>query len=150
VKYRTDGLCPMCLLRPTDRARGGYCGECKNVCNKAWYRTHKGQVAHSGRRLREQKKIELGLQRRHKKCGLSHEEQLLRFAAQGEHCAVCDMKLVLLGRIGQANTAHLDHNHATGLVREFLCSKCNRGLGMCDDESHRLQSAAQYLKKWSA
>ena len=55
------------------------------------------------------------------------------------HCAICNgesrRKLVL------------DHCHATGKLRGFLCSPCNTGLGMFKDKPEVLLAAAEYLAK---
>jgi hypothetical protein len=39
-----------------------------------------------------------------------------------------------------------DHNHATGLFRGWLCSKCNRTLGLVNDDPKILIALANYLK----
>lgn len=53
-------------------------------------------------------------------------------------CPICD-------REGQP--MHLDHNHNTGAVRGFLCSRCNTGLGLFCDNPRLLRSAVNYLEK---
>ena len=42
---------------------------------------------------------------------------------------------------------HLDHNHVTGKLREFLCNPCNRGLGYLQDDPMILMKAIEYLDK---
>jgi hypothetical protein len=59
------------------------------------------------------------------------------YILQGGHCALCPRHLVL----------HVDHSHKTGAVRGLLCNKCNRGLGMLNDDITILTAAIEYLKK---
>lgn len=41
---------------------------------------------------------------------------------------------------------HLDHDHATGAFRGWLCSKCNKGLGLFGDTLVGVLRAAGYLR----
>jgi Recombination endonuclease VII len=41
----------------------------------------------------------------------------------------------------------LDHDHKTGKLRGFLCSRCNVTLGKCDDDIKILQKMILYLTR---
>ncbi len=55
---------------------------------------------------------------------------------QGGVCALCRT----------APAAHVDHDHATGGVRELLCFNCNGGLGQFKDDPALLRAAARYVE----
>lgn len=50
-------------------------------------------------------------------------------------CWICGSKVRLC----------IDHNHETGNVRGLLCTKCNTGLGMFEDNPVKLERAIEYL-----
>lgn len=60
--------------------------------------------------------------------------------AQNGGCKVC--RTPLLG--GQQT--HVDHCHATGVVRGILCSRCNTAIGLLDDSPERAVALAEYLR----
>jgi hypothetical protein len=39
----------------------------------------------------------------------------------------------------------VDHCHNTGVFRGILCNKCNRGIGLLEDDPARCRAAASYL-----
>ena len=53
-------------------------------------------------------------------------------------CAICGSP------IGYADS--VDHNHDTGKVRGILCTKCNRALGLFQDDAKLLSRAIDYLE----
>lgn len=58
--------------------------------------------------------------------------------AQDNACAICGAPFV--------DTPHIDHDHATGLVRGLLCMRCNTGIGLLQDDPERCRAAAAYLE----
>lgn len=61
-----------------------------------------------------------------------------RLNAQDGLCKIC---LV-------SPATHLDHNHATGLVRSLLCGECNRALGLMREDRNRILRMVRYLELW--
>lgn len=67
--------------------------------------------------------------------GITPEQYERMVIEQDGKCAICEEKQPLL----------VDHDHRTGKLRKLLCRKCNSLLGMCDDNTDKLQKAAAYL-----
>lgn len=68
------------------------------------------------------------------------------FAEQEGRCAVCRRTPEEVGGTTKAALSlQLDHNHATGKVRGFLCRHCNSALGLAGDDPERLIALASYL-----
>jgi hypothetical protein len=72
--------------------------------------------------------------------GLSKEELDVLLQQHGV-CAIC--KRSNWGPKGP----QVDHDHATGAVREILCTNCNTGLGRFKDNPEALRAAAEYLER---
>lgn len=72
---------------------------------------------------------------------MSTEEYEQKLRAQDSKCKICRADLPTTGFF-----THLDHNHTTGKIRDFLCTNCNRGLGHFQDNKELLMKAAAYLE----
>ena len=66
-------------------------------------------------------------------------------AAQGGTCAICQGPPT--GRGAKNGFYYVDHDHATGNIRELLCHNCNQLLGCAKDDSGIVQRAMNYLLK---
>ena len=68
-------------------------------------------------------------------------------------CAICSVGLTNVeidnDSKNKSNTACIDHCHISGAVRGILCSRCNKGLGMFDDNIAHLLMCIQYLNSYS-
>ena len=86
-----------------------------------------------------------GIERRSKfktQYGITPEEYDIMLEKQGGGCAICGVNKP------SDRTTHfaVDHCHTTGTVRGLLCTKCNRGLGLFNDDTIRIEQAVKYLK----
>ncbi len=88
------------------------------------------------RQKENQKKLKLS-----KRYGISVETLDLMYVAQQFRCAICAVEEWAVG------TLHVDHDHRTNEVRSLLCKRCNIALGYFDDDPHRLEIAASYLRR---
>ena len=76
------------------------------------------------------------------KYGITAEEYEGKLASQNFACAICGVKLPKSG-----HRTHLDHCHKTGILRAFLCTNCNRGIGHFKESIDFLMEAVEYLKR---
>lgn len=70
---------------------------------------------------------------------LEHYNKLLK--QQKQKCAICRKPPA-----SKNKSLGVDHCHKTGKIRGLLCDKCNRGLGLFDDNIKLLEKAKKYLK----
>jgi hypothetical protein len=75
--------------------------------------------------------------------GVTKQQFFSMLDAQGNACAICRKTLDLT----KQRAVHVDHNHATGVVRELLCPDCNKGLGCYHDSPALLRAAADYAER---
>lgn len=68
----------------------------------------------------------------------------LMFRKQNGRCAICEQ--IETQKVGDTTCMlSVDHCHTTGKVRGLLCHKCNKALGLFDDNLDYLNSAIKYL-----
>lgn len=72
--------------------------------------------------------------------GMTEAHYAVKLAAQGFACAICKKPAS-----AEAKRLAIDHCHTSGKVRGLLCVKCNRGLGLFNDDAARLVAAAAYV-----
>ncbi len=104
---------------------------CKK-CRKAWdfaYRARKGPEFFSAAHRR-------------RKWGITPEQY--NDMPQGGKCAICPNHFTT-----EDDTPHVDHFHASGVIRGLLCSQCSLVLGATRDRPEILDSMKAYLLRFT-
>ncbi len=112
------------------RPRSGSSLYCSKVC--------KADARSDAMRVRRESGVTLSYD-------MSDEEYDARFAQQDGKCAIC-REPETHGTRGKINRLARDHCHQTGAWRGLLCGRCNKALGLFDDDADRLLNAVLYLK----
>ena len=141
--------------------RDGYrndCKSCKLAARRSWYernRDYEMSRVDAWRRANSERVNESQRKRRRSDGGRSRQREreghLRRkygltqnlfealVAAQLGNCAICganeDLEL------------HVDHDHRTKKVRGLLCGKCNKAIGLLNDDLELLLAAKNYLER---
>lgn len=69
----------------------------------------------------------------------------IAFAGKCGICG-CDMEMPQNRRGQSPRTVAVDHDHVTGNVRGLLCNRCNKGLGMFEDNIEHMKNAIKWLE----
>lgn len=141
--------CTKCARRlPTDEFyRYGdkvqsWCKECMRAANRAKYQRDKVRI---NRRTADNYRA--------RRLGLTYEEYMALPVDPGEQCSVCgclpdDRRNGAWSNDGvdrRTKNLSIDHDHKTGKIRGFLCSHCNRALGLLDDNPEWCRALADYV-----
>jgi hypothetical protein len=82
------------------------------------------------------------LRRTARRLGLDPATVSKSFREHNRCCDICGTKIP----DKRSNRMHLDHDHATGSFRGWLCGNCNTGIGRFKDNPELLRKAAAYLE----
>jgi len=77
--------------------------------------------------------------------GISESEYNTMLKTQNNCCAICG-----IDRKAITKDFAIDHCHSTGKIRGLLCSNCNIGIGMFNDNIDVLNKAIKYLMLWKS
>lgn len=114
------------------------CKSCDNIARNAY------RAKHRDKHLRWQR------ERNWKHCyGIGRPEFEAMWENQDGMCAICGVKMTNIeidnDPVNKSNTSCIDHCHSSGRVRGILCARCNKGLGMFDDDPVKITKAVDYL-----
>lgn len=77
--------------------------------------------------------------------GLTEEEYENMVKLQDGSCAICLKPETYLHK-GVLQNLAIDHDHNTGKVRALLCAKCNKGIGIFNENTETMKSAIRYIE----
>jgi hypothetical protein len=107
--------------------------------------THVGEVRDrrntAARATRARHRDAYVLRRRLARYGLAVDEYQALRDAQAGWCGICGRSMD-----GPGNE-HIDHCHATGVVRALLCHRCNTALGLVREDRGILAAMGAYLDR---
>ena len=148
-------MCPNCnknlsidLFNKSNRRDGfqTYCKKCHNQMQRDKYASDPmAKVKRQIRAGRRKEKDPLVQRRSELKrlYGITLEDYVDMFSKQEGVCAIC------LEECQTRKSLSVDHDHATGKIRGLLCNRCNRAIGMLNDDADILERAKQYVIKGS-
>lgn len=82
-----------------------------------------------------------------KRYGITLQDYQRMAETQNHRCAICGELETGTDKQGVPRRMPVDHCHATGKIRELLCSACNKALGGFRDRPDLLRKAAEYVEK---
>jgi hypothetical protein len=74
--------------------------------------------------------------------GITLDDKRKMYDSQYGRCAICMDEIPVMSK------ACVDHDHVTGEIRMLLCHRCNRCLGLLQDDITILDRAIRYLKSY--
>jgi hypothetical protein len=106
---------------------------CSVECRKQWHadKWHSSKIP-----FERKKKYRIKHQ-----YGITLEEYNSLLEKQNNKCSIC------LRESPTGYNWHIDHSHDSNKVRGILCSKCNQGLGLFEDNIESLHRAIEYLNE---
>jgi len=134
------------IVRENDYIR---CRLCAYERNRSWEKRNPDKVKKIKRNnyLRNCSRYAEESIARQKKISVSHYKELLE--KSNGLCGICGQPETRITRKDQSiSPLSIDHCHRTGKIRDLLCNKCNRGLGLFDDDEEKLIKASNYITKW--
>lgn len=172
--YCNESLDESCFYREL-RGANGLCAQCKACVKKKndvyrktaagkaseYRRNHspaaiarKAKYAATDKRKAASKRYDQGEKRYpvyrrselKRKYGMTIEQFDEMLESQGGACAICGQEETHVS-LGRVMPLSVDHDHDTGAIRELLCSRCNKMLGMAGDRCELLFAAIGYLRK---
>jgi hypothetical protein len=134
------------LKTPENVDKRNRCKICYHTSHKIWRAKNKDKKNQDSKEYyynnKEKVKEVIERSRLKRQYGITVDDYNEMVINQNNVCAICGKE-----ETEKNNKLSIDHDHETGMVRNLLCHKCNRGLGSFNDDIEILKNAVAYLSK---
>lgn len=107
-----------------------------NAYHREYHEAHKSDPEY-----RAMKNEAAKVARRKKKYGITREGYSDLLTQQEGRCMICKREY--------GEQLRVDHDHSTGEVRSLLCTNCNSGLGLFQENPEVLRAAIAYVERFA-
>lgn len=122
------------------------CKACCEVYRKAYYQRNKERYASMCRAWAQRNKDKIRSTYLKADHGITLADYVVAEVLQDGVCGICRQRnSEPHSPNGKPRRLVVDHCHVTNDIRGLLCSRCNRGLGMFQDDVEILRRAISYL-----
>lgn len=134
---------PLTEFRKYNRISGyqSYCKICENKYKVEWHKRNRDIVNKRSRKYYKNNKQKVLAYSRKRLYNILEKEYQLLLKEQNFVCAICKSKCATYENLS------VDHCHNTNKIRGLLCNRCNRALGMFEDNISLLKKVIKYLEK---
>ena len=119
-----------------------YCKPCASLRSAQFYQQNRQKYPDYYRRVEWPAKLK-------RLYGITVDDYNAMLSRQGGGCALCGSKSPLPGnrkyKTNSRTVFDVDHCHKTGKVRGLLCTRCNRLVGLANDDAQTARRLADYL-----
>lgn len=147
--------CEQEFTYPLLKRRRHVCDDCtkrrSGQARSKWMQANPDSVAAIKRRWAEnnrEKVAEVSRRRRYTRYKVPPEWEAETLERQGGKCGNPACGATEPG--GRWRTWNIDHDHISGRPRGLLCSRCNKGVGLFDDDVAKLLGMIEYIRRHQA
>lgn len=123
------------------------CRPCVSEIRRETYRRHRNVVLLRVAKYRKENPEKIRDTKLRQAYGVGSDYFDAKLKEQGGVCAVCRRNVKSIWR-GKETHMALDHDHTTKEPRGVLCIKCNRALGLLEDNHQSIINLADYIRKY--
>lgn len=122
-----------------------WCKKCESEANRKRFllknKNKNEYVKYKPKKTKEEIKIDALKRMLKHRYNITYDDYVNMYKNQKERCGICGRHVIL----GTPKGLYIDHCHETGKVRSLLCSKCNSGLGMFNEDISLLIKVIKYI-----